>query len=184
MVAGSAGSAIDQGKIVSEAIALIREKGMDGLTMRALAVRLNVRAPSLYWHFPDKAALVRRMVGTLFEQTLNNVPAQDDWRQWMRAFGRAIWKTHQETKYAPMMILSADLTDERMEDVARLITARLKEVPGMPPDAFELQAAIQAHILGWSVFAQSDRSGQLNRRLPFEKNVMHSLDSLINGWKV
>jgi AcrR family transcriptional regulator len=36
---------------------LLEAEGPDGLTMRALAERLGIRAPSLYKHLPDKAAI-------------------------------------------------------------------------------------------------------------------------------
>ncbi len=42
---------------VAEARALLEEYGPAGLTMRGLGQRLGIRAPSLYKHFPNKAAL-------------------------------------------------------------------------------------------------------------------------------
>ncbi|SDI16390.1 WHG domain-containing protein [Sinosporangium album] len=44
-------------EIVTAARALLEEQGPDSLTMRALAERLGIRAPSLYKHLPDKAAV-------------------------------------------------------------------------------------------------------------------------------
>ncbi|GAA3442442.1 TetR/AcrR family transcriptional regulator [Planomonospora venezuelensis] len=49
-------------QIVSAARALLEEEGRDALTMRALADRLGIRAPSLYKHFPDKAAVEAALV--------------------------------------------------------------------------------------------------------------------------
>jgi len=45
--------------IVEEAIALIRERGVDSLSMRALATRIGVTAPALYAHFDSRDALLR-----------------------------------------------------------------------------------------------------------------------------
>jgi AcrR family transcriptional regulator len=42
---------------VAEARALLEEHGPGALTMRRLGERLGIRAPSLYKHFPSKAAL-------------------------------------------------------------------------------------------------------------------------------
>ncbi|GII02831.1 TetR/AcrR family transcriptional regulator [Planobispora takensis] len=58
-------------QIVSAARALLEEEGRDALTMRALADRLDMRAPSLYKHFPDKAAVE----AALIEQGLAEVGA-------------------------------------------------------------------------------------------------------------
>lgn len=45
--------------IVEEAIALIRERGVDALSMRGLATRVGVTAPALYAHFASREALLR-----------------------------------------------------------------------------------------------------------------------------
>jgi AcrR family transcriptional regulator len=43
--------------------------GAAALTMRGLAERLGIRAPSLYKHLPDKAALETAIIATGFEDT-------------------------------------------------------------------------------------------------------------------
>ncbi|MFI9594002.1 TetR/AcrR family transcriptional regulator [Nonomuraea sp. NPDC052265] len=45
------------GQIVAAARELVEAGGAEALTMRALAARLGIRAPSLYKHFPDKSAV-------------------------------------------------------------------------------------------------------------------------------
>ena len=37
---------------------LLDAEGLDGVTTRKLAARLGVQSPTLYWHLPNKAALV------------------------------------------------------------------------------------------------------------------------------
>ena len=44
-------------EIVAAARAVLEEGGPDALSMRAIAERLGIRAPSLYKHVPDKEAL-------------------------------------------------------------------------------------------------------------------------------
>ena len=46
---------------------LLEEEGPEALTMRRLAERLGIRAPSLYKHLPDKAALEAAIIATGFE---------------------------------------------------------------------------------------------------------------------
>jgi AcrR family transcriptional regulator len=50
------------GEIVAAARTLLESDGADALTMRALAERLGMRAPSLYKHFRDKAAVETAMI--------------------------------------------------------------------------------------------------------------------------
>jgi AcrR family transcriptional regulator len=54
-------------EIVVAARELLDEHGADALTMRRLAERIGVRAPSLYKHLPDKAALEAAVVATGLE---------------------------------------------------------------------------------------------------------------------
>lgn len=55
-MSGSTGSArLDQ--IAAAARGLLEEEGDAGLSMRRVAERVGIRAPSLYKHVPDKAAL-------------------------------------------------------------------------------------------------------------------------------
>ena len=51
--------------ILDAALALLDEVGLDGLTMRRLAQALAIQAPSLYWHFPNKQALLDAMADAI-----------------------------------------------------------------------------------------------------------------------
>jgi AcrR family transcriptional regulator len=51
------GSSARRLEIVAAARGILEEQGEEALTMRRLADALGMRAPSLYKHFPDKAAL-------------------------------------------------------------------------------------------------------------------------------
>lgn len=50
--------AIDRDRIIDEAMLLLNEVGIDGMTTRKLAQRLGVQQPALYWHFRNKSALL------------------------------------------------------------------------------------------------------------------------------
>ena len=47
--------------IVQAALGVLDEAGFDGLTVRAVAGRLGVQAPALYWHVRDKQELIDEM---------------------------------------------------------------------------------------------------------------------------
>ncbi|MET9137379.1 TetR/AcrR family transcriptional regulator [Streptomyces parvulus] len=49
-------------EIVAAARTLLEESGPAALTLRALADRLGIKAPSLYKHFPDKEAVETELV--------------------------------------------------------------------------------------------------------------------------
>jgi AcrR family transcriptional regulator len=54
-------------EIAAAALVLLEEEGPDGLSMRRLAERLGIRAPSIYKHLPDKQALESAIVSAGFE---------------------------------------------------------------------------------------------------------------------
>lgn len=56
---------LERAKILDAALRLLDRSGLDGLTMRRLADTLGVKAPSLYWHYPGKPALLADMVATM-----------------------------------------------------------------------------------------------------------------------
>ena len=55
-------------EIVDAALELLEEEGADGLSMRRIAERLGIRAPSIYKHLPDKQALEAAIISVGFER--------------------------------------------------------------------------------------------------------------------
>jgi AcrR family transcriptional regulator len=55
--------------VVAAGRRLLEEEGVEALTMRRLADRVGIRAPSLYKHLPDKAALEAAIIATGLEDT-------------------------------------------------------------------------------------------------------------------
>ncbi|MBB5874316.1 TetR/AcrR family tetracycline transcriptional repressor [Allocatelliglobosispora scoriae] len=78
--------ALDRQRIVAEAVALLDAEGFDGVTMRRLAARLGVQSPTLYWHLPNKAALVTAVADAILDQEFAGMsPPEPDhhWRDWL-----------------------------------------------------------------------------------------------------
>src|SRR4029077_19910430 len=69
---------LSRARLVSEALGLVQEEGLDALSMRGLADRLNVKAASLYWHVRDR----RELLELLAESILGRVapPSPGAWR--------------------------------------------------------------------------------------------------------
>jgi len=75
--------------IVQAAFDLLDEAGMDGLTVRALASRLGVQAPALYWHVRNKQALLDEMATQIWRQigeVMAGLPADLPWREVLRTY--------------------------------------------------------------------------------------------------
>jgi TetR/AcrR family transcriptional regulator, tetracycline repressor protein len=75
--------------IVQAALDLLDETGLDRLTTRALAGRLGVAAPALYWHFASKQALLDEMATTVWRRVgdvMAGLPADLPWREIMATY--------------------------------------------------------------------------------------------------
>jgi TetR/AcrR family transcriptional regulator, tetracycline repressor protein len=78
--------ALDRQRIVAEAVALLDAEGLDGVTTRKLAARLGVQSPTLYWHVPNKAALVTAIADAILDQQFGDMsPPEPDqhWQDWL-----------------------------------------------------------------------------------------------------
>jgi TetR/AcrR family tetracycline transcriptional repressor len=77
--------ALDRTRIVDEAVALLDAEGLDGVSLRKLAARLGVQAPTLYWHLPSKAALVTAIAEAILPDP--TPPSADQpWQEWLTDF--------------------------------------------------------------------------------------------------
>jgi len=79
--------------IVQAALDLLDEAGTDGLTVRALASRLGVQAPALYWHVRSKQALLDEMATQIWRQigeVMAGLPGGLPWREVMRTYAATV----------------------------------------------------------------------------------------------
>lgn len=78
--------ALNRQRIVTEAVALLDDSGLDGVTLRRLAQRLGVQAPTLYWHVRNKAALVTAIAEAILEEEFTEMhppQAGERWQDWL-----------------------------------------------------------------------------------------------------
>lgn len=61
---------IDRARVAETALRLLNEVGFDGLSLRAIARELDVKAPALYWHFKDKQSLLDEMATLMYRRMI------------------------------------------------------------------------------------------------------------------
>lgn len=76
---------IDRTEIVRHALILLKEVGLDKLSTRALALKLGVQQPALYWHFRNKRELMDAMNAEMMRNShRHRLPDEgDDWRSFL-----------------------------------------------------------------------------------------------------
>ncbi|MFZ3492560.1 TetR/AcrR family transcriptional regulator C-terminal domain-containing protein [Streptomyces sp. 5.8] len=84
---------LDRATVAATALRLLGDVGLEGLTLRAIAKELDVKAPALYWHFKDKQALLDEMATEMFRRMTADLDAArppDDWGQALEAAMRGL----------------------------------------------------------------------------------------------
>lgn len=169
-------------RIVSEALALLAEEGLDKVTLRRLAARLNVQAMSLYWHIENKDELYRRMSHAVFTDCLNSIPECSSWQMWLRAFGLELWRAQHEVRDAARLIFGARPSGVALQQLATQIIAPLTAFGISASDALKMQSSVQAMVIGWTGFDQSFGE-ELEQVVPVKATMEDSLEALIAGWE-
>ena len=73
--------------VIRAALEILDAEGLENVTLRRIAAKLNVQAPALYWHFKDKQDLTEDMAQTILSNAkLDNFTSPsdiNDWPQWL-----------------------------------------------------------------------------------------------------
>jgi TetR/AcrR family tetracycline transcriptional repressor len=84
---------LDRQRIVAEAVALLDAEGLDGVTTRKLAARLGVQSPTLYWHLPNKGALVTAIADAILDQEFGDLSPpepEQHWQDWLTGLAQRL----------------------------------------------------------------------------------------------
>jgi TetR/AcrR family tetracycline transcriptional repressor len=127
--------ALDRETVVTTALRLIDENGLEALTLRKLASELGVRAPALYWHVKNKRELLDLVSERLYEersdQDVGPAPGQD-WPEWIEERlleSRDLMLAHRDSA----LIAAGNRPTERSLPAAEATLKSLGEI-GLPAD--------------------------------------------------
>jgi AcrR family transcriptional regulator len=76
-------TALSRERVLSGAVALADEIGIEALTIRKLAASLGVKPMTIYHHVPSKERILDGMVDVVFDE-ITLPPAGTDWREGIR----------------------------------------------------------------------------------------------------
>ncbi|ANS67479.1 tetR-family transcriptional regulator [Streptomyces lincolnensis] len=120
---------LDRTRVADTALKLLNEVGLDGLTLRAIAKELDVKAPALYWHFKDKQALLDEMATEMFRRMVAGTPLDPDdtWQERLLKSNRGLRAALLGYRDGAKVFSGSRFTGlvhvEQMEDGLRLLTA-------------------------------------------------------------
>ncbi len=106
------GSRLNRDTVIEAALAMLDTVGVDGLSMRALADRLGVKAASLYWHLRDKDQLLELVAESVLDRVV--VPeSQSGWRPRVTAVCDELARYLKQHKGAATVVLSSPAAVQR-----------------------------------------------------------------------
>jgi TetR/AcrR family tetracycline transcriptional repressor len=72
---------ISEDRILEASWELLGEDGIEKLSMRRLADRIGIQAPSLYWYFKSKQHLYQRLANQVSKIILEEFHSEGDWKE-------------------------------------------------------------------------------------------------------
>jgi AcrR family transcriptional regulator len=137
-------------RIVAVALELLDEAGLDGLTLRRLAERLGIRAPTLYWHVRNKRELLDLLAGAILEQALAGwrepQPGQP-WWEWLAARARVMRTALLAHRDSALVVSGNRPTGSSLPGIERQLGALAGA--GFPPaDGLLALLTLNAYVLG------------------------------------
>ncbi|WP_020138233.1 TetR/AcrR family transcriptional regulator [Streptomyces sp. 351MFTsu5.1] len=148
-------------EILDAALAIADERGLEAVSMRALAERVGVTPMALYRHVKDKAALLDGMVGRLLSALLPTDGAdageEPTWDQRLDALAHACRAVTQRHPWAAHLLFSRPAVTPDAVRAVDIIYLALIEAGVPEPQVPRLERLISTFVIG---FAASEASGR------------------------
>ncbi len=140
---------IERDTVITTALELLDEVGIDGLTMRRLAQALEVQAPSLYWHFANKEVLLDAMADRLVADVARGPAFGEDWRVALRTTAREMRQALRSRRDGARVFAGTYVVTENTLRVAERLIGALRDA-GQPPRVASWNAfGVLYYVLGF-----------------------------------
>ncbi|MFI5907514.1 TetR/AcrR family transcriptional regulator C-terminal domain-containing protein [Dactylosporangium sp. NPDC051541] len=150
--------AINPEVVARTGLDLLAEVGLDGLTMRVVADRLGVRAPTLYWHVKNKQHLLDAMAAVMFtEATAGLTPPGDvrDWPEWVATRARTMRTILLRYRDGARVFAGTNLTGPEMPRAMETTLRLLVDAGFDLPTAARGFAAVLHYTVGYTIEEQA-----------------------------
>jgi len=145
--------------VARTALRLLDEVGLDGLTMRRLAVELNIQNPSLYWHFTNKQELLNCIAEVMLADTFADLrpPEPDqDWATWLAGYARLLRRMSLGHRDGARTLAEADLSMGLFVSGMEMAARVLLDAGFDPDQAMVCIISIHSYVLGVTFEVQAD----------------------------
>ena len=168
--------------ICEVALQIVDEGGLEALTMRSLARKLEVQAPSLYAHYRDKSELMSALAAVHFIEARDAVYRWDSPSDWLVKVGIALYNVLKTRRDASTLFALSQPPTRADELTAETAVIPLTEAGFSPCEAVEMQAAVIALAVGMSLdHSDPVTSAYLKRYFDLDKAFEKALLALVAG---
>src|ERR1700744_1750417 len=137
-------------RIVTVALELLDEAGLDGLTLRRLADRLGIRAPTLYWHVRNKRELLDLLAAAIVEgaraRWREPQPGQP-WWEWLAARARVMRTGLLAHRDSAMVVSGNRPAESSLPGIERQLRA-LGDAGFAPHDGLLALLTLNSYVIG------------------------------------
>ena len=149
---------LDRAMVLAETLRLADERGLDAVSMRAVAERLGVTPMALYRHVGDKRALLDGLV----EELLAELPLPDPalpWRQRLDAMAAALRATARRHPTVFPLLLRRPAVTEGALRVREAVYQALRDAGLTEPEVRRAERMLSTFLIG---FAASESGGRFS----------------------
>jgi TetR/AcrR family transcriptional regulator, tetracycline repressor protein len=159
---------VSRDAVVSTALALLAEGGLEAVSFRRIATQLGVSAPTLYWHVDSKRQLMDLMAEELVRRNESSYagprPGQP-WWEWLREDARQLFTALVATRDAPRVVAGNRPSAESFAGIERVLGVLVGA--GMTPgEAQQTLFAIGAYVIGSATEWQAEAERASAQPLP------------------
>lgn len=173
---------LDRAMVLDAGFALLATDGLPGLSMRALADRLGVQAPALYWHFTSKSELIGMMALALYHEARCAPPAGGEWQDWLTSYGRALHQRLTSLRDGARLCAMAEPMRSKASLTAPAIAAPLTDRGLEQGFALDAIASVTSLALGWASFeANAPMHALLDGMIDVQRSFERGLAALVTG---
>lgn len=150
----------DRAAIVSAAITLMDEHGLEDVSLRAIATHLGVRQPALYHHVVSKAALLDAMADEILDRHhTDRLPVEDEpWDEFVARNARSLHHAMLSVRDGARLIASAGSRGPR-PDAALTQIALLEGAGFEATEAVLALITVSRYCIGAAIEQQTARDG-------------------------
>ena len=148
---------LDRPILISAALKILDEVGLDGLTLRRLASDLGVQAPALYWHFKSKQELLDEMATQVFLEGTRKLQVKPglSWKKWMMRYGKGLRQILLSHRDGARMISGTRITDVSLYGPMENSLQFLAREGFSPYRSVLVMSTIYSYVIGFVIEEQA-----------------------------